>query len=414
MVSGQAAADVVHLLAELLENATLFSPRNTQVQVVAADAPGGGVLIEIRDEGVGVSTGRLAEMNWRLDHPPGVDVSVSRHMGLFAVSRLAARRGIRVRLRAGAPQGLTALVWLPGTLTSHEQPQAVGTHSRPHTNDVALAEEMAFADATRAETDPQRVGGRHGGRHRLGLLASSASPDEAAPVGRGYAASADNGYGSADNGYARAENANANANANDGYAAGNGRAGGNGQAAAGGQPEQRSVWFAAKSPSAPAVARDAEAPGGDVRSAPSNGNGGQGDDWGASARLTAGAHYSGAFPAAARAAAGDGQAGPGSPLPQTSAGLPKRVPQGTPGLAGQPAGYGAATEEVPVLGAPPGGGLTFPATGAQRQAAPQAPRRRSAEGARNRVSGFQLGSRDAAQAGNASWAAFPRADEPPS
>jgi hypothetical protein len=90
------------------------------------------------------------------------------------------------------------------------------------------------------------------------------------------------------------------------------------------------------------------------------------------------------------------------------------VPQGTPGLAGQPAGYGAATEEVPVLGAPPGGGLTFPATGAQRQAAPQAPRRRSAEEARNRVSGFQLGSRDAAQAGNASWAAFPRADEPPS
>ncbi|HLX09672.1 MAG TPA: nitrate- and nitrite sensing domain-containing protein, partial [Thermoanaerobaculia bacterium] len=147
MVSGQAAADVVHLLAELLENATLFSPRNTQVQVAAADAPGGGVLIEIRDEGVGVSASRLAEMNWRLDHPPGVDVSVSRHMGLFAVSRLAARRGVRVRLRAGAPQGLTALVWLPGTLTSHEQPPTVGMHSRPQADGVLLADEMAFAEA---------------------------------------------------------------------------------------------------------------------------------------------------------------------------------------------------------------------------------------------------------------------------
>ena len=56
-------------------------------------------------------------MNWRLDNPPLVDVSVSRHMGLFAVSRLAARHGMRVRLRAVSPQGLSALVWLPGSLT---------------------------------------------------------------------------------------------------------------------------------------------------------------------------------------------------------------------------------------------------------------------------------------------------------
>ena len=186
MVSGQAAADVVHLLAELLENATLFSPRNTQVQVAAADAPGGGVLIEIRDEGVGVSAGRLAEMNWRLDHPPGVDVSVSRHMGLFAVSRLAARRGIRVRLRAGAPQGLTALVWLPGTLTTHEQPPTVGMHSRPQVEGVALAEDMIFAEALPAGGDLlQRTSGRQGGRHRLGLLASNGDEPYA---GRGYAA----------------------------------------------------------------------------------------------------------------------------------------------------------------------------------------------------------------------------------
>ena len=55
-------------------------------------------------EGVGISEARLAEMNWRLDHPPVIDVSVSRHMGLFAVARLAERHGVRVRLRAQAPR----------------------------------------------------------------------------------------------------------------------------------------------------------------------------------------------------------------------------------------------------------------------------------------------------------------------
>ena len=59
---------------------------------------------------------RLAEMNWRLDNPPVIDVSVSRHMGLFAVARLAERHGVRVRLRPRPPQGLTALVWLPDSV----------------------------------------------------------------------------------------------------------------------------------------------------------------------------------------------------------------------------------------------------------------------------------------------------------
>ena len=120
MVSGQVAADVVHLLAELIENATLFSPRDTQVRVTVTELRSGGVLIEVRDDGVGISEVRLTDMNWRLDHPPVLDVSISRHMGLYAVSRLAARHGIRVKLRPGTPQGLSALVWLPGGLARHE------------------------------------------------------------------------------------------------------------------------------------------------------------------------------------------------------------------------------------------------------------------------------------------------------
>jgi signal transduction histidine kinase len=117
VVAGQAATDVEHLLVELIENAAKYSPRDTRVQVSGYELTSGGVLVEIRDSGVGISPDRLAEMNRRLDDPPVADVSVSRHMGLFAVSHLAARHGVRVRLHATPPEGLTALVWLPTSLT---------------------------------------------------------------------------------------------------------------------------------------------------------------------------------------------------------------------------------------------------------------------------------------------------------
>jgi len=120
MVSGQAASDVVHLLAELIENATTFSPKETQVLVSAQQVASGGTLIQVSDRGVGVSAARLAEMNQRLDDRPMIDESVSRHMGLFAVARLAEQHGVRVQLRAGTPDGLTAMVWLPDSLTERE------------------------------------------------------------------------------------------------------------------------------------------------------------------------------------------------------------------------------------------------------------------------------------------------------
>ena len=111
-VTGQAVSDIVHLLAEVIENATIFSAKDTPVHVAAQELTSGGVLIEVSDNGVGIPEARLAEMNWRLDNPPVIDVSVSRHMGLFAVARLAERHGVRVRLRPRSPHGLTALVWL--------------------------------------------------------------------------------------------------------------------------------------------------------------------------------------------------------------------------------------------------------------------------------------------------------------
>ncbi|MGH3188293.1 MAG: ATP-binding protein [Streptosporangiaceae bacterium] len=78
-----------------------------------------GPLRRLR-EGALIPEARLAEMNWRLDNPPVIDVSVARHMGLFAVARLAERHGVRVRLRSRSPRGLTALVWLPDSVTEPE------------------------------------------------------------------------------------------------------------------------------------------------------------------------------------------------------------------------------------------------------------------------------------------------------
>ena len=118
-ITGPAVSDVVHLLAEIVENATIFSSRDTPVHISGQEIPSGGVLIEVSDSGVGVPEARLTEMNLRLDNPPVIDVSVSRHMGLFAVARLAERHGVRVRLRTRSPRGLIALVWLPDSVTEH-------------------------------------------------------------------------------------------------------------------------------------------------------------------------------------------------------------------------------------------------------------------------------------------------------
>jgi hypothetical protein len=121
-VRGQVVNDVVHLVAELLENATSFSSAESQVNVSGHLLNSGGVLLDITDQGVGVPADEMKEANWRLDNPPVVDVAVSRRMGLFVVARLASRHGIRVRLRPGPTGGLTALIWLPDETVTYEAP----------------------------------------------------------------------------------------------------------------------------------------------------------------------------------------------------------------------------------------------------------------------------------------------------
>ncbi|MGK5559183.1 sensor histidine kinase, partial [Actinomadura kijaniata] len=114
-IAGVAVTDVVHLLAELVENATAFSPPHTTVQVTG-ELVGHGFSIEIEDRGLGMDEAALAAANARLAAPPEFDLSDSAQLGLFVVGRLAQRHNIRVTLRTSPFGGTTAIVLLPDEL----------------------------------------------------------------------------------------------------------------------------------------------------------------------------------------------------------------------------------------------------------------------------------------------------------
>ncbi|WP_316526132.1 sensor histidine kinase [Kitasatospora brasiliensis] len=117
-VVGAAVTDLVHLLAELLENATSFSSPQTRVLVNATRLPDGRVLVEIHDKGIGLTAEDFAEINEKLAEPPTVDATISRRMGLFVVGRLSQRHDVRVQLRpSGESAGTTSLVMLPAFVT---------------------------------------------------------------------------------------------------------------------------------------------------------------------------------------------------------------------------------------------------------------------------------------------------------
>ena len=99
-IEGRAVGDVVHLVAELLENASEFSPPDTHVVVSARSMSGGaGVMIEIEDQGIGMSAEDMATANDRLSATAEFEPQLARMMGLYVVGRLAVRHGIRVQLR---------------------------------------------------------------------------------------------------------------------------------------------------------------------------------------------------------------------------------------------------------------------------------------------------------------------------
>ncbi len=126
-VSGRAVSDVAHLVAELLENATSFSPPDSAV-VVSGAVTSTGFVLAISDQGIGMPPERIVEANALLAKPPVVGLALSRALGLHVVGSLAARHTITVELRPGAPRGLVALVHLP---TAVLEPRAVPAPTAP-------------------------------------------------------------------------------------------------------------------------------------------------------------------------------------------------------------------------------------------------------------------------------------------
>ncbi|MDQ0814563.1 anti-sigma regulatory factor (Ser/Thr protein kinase) [Streptomyces sp. B3I7] len=128
-VTGPAVADLTHLVAELLENATVFSPPHTAVQVIGERVPNGFTL-EIHDRGLGMAAEALLDANLRLAETPEFELSDTDRLGLFVVSRLAQRQNIRVSLQPSPYGGITAVVLIPDTLLTDDIPDTNGTGFR--------------------------------------------------------------------------------------------------------------------------------------------------------------------------------------------------------------------------------------------------------------------------------------------
>jgi hypothetical protein len=128
-LSGSAVTDLIHLLAELIENATSLSPPFTQVRV-GGETVANGFAIEIEDRGLGMVPQRLQELNERLANPPDINPANTEQLGLFVVGQLARRHGVRVMLRPSPYGGTTAVVLIPLALIVEDGPAAITSGGR--------------------------------------------------------------------------------------------------------------------------------------------------------------------------------------------------------------------------------------------------------------------------------------------
>ncbi len=115
-VIGTAVADLIHLLAELIENATTNSPANTEV-TVRAERVAHGIVVEVEDGGLGMSERDMTLANERFANPPEFDLADSDKLGFFVLARLAARHNIKITLRMSPYGGVAAIVLLPHAIT---------------------------------------------------------------------------------------------------------------------------------------------------------------------------------------------------------------------------------------------------------------------------------------------------------
>jgi len=154
-IAAHAVNDLVHLVAELFDNATAFSPPDSSITVEARRV-GDRAVLQVEDRGIGMSPDQYSELNERLAKPPMVDVAVSRMMGLVVVSRLAARHGVKVELRPAQERGTVADVLLPsGVLV----PRALAGRTKtpigfPATRPPDMPPQRAFPPPLALESGP--------------------------------------------------------------------------------------------------------------------------------------------------------------------------------------------------------------------------------------------------------------------
>jgi signal transduction histidine kinase len=173
-VQGLTIHDLVHLLAELLDNATYFSEPETKITVRAVVTRKKALAIQITDQGVGMSEKQIAEVNQRLADPPDLDVSVTRRMGLYVVARLAQRHGIEVRLRENEDieGGIIARIVVPAELLT---PVRTEIRTPPPGNRAETPSSMPPVNRQQPQTPPpgnkpptpQYNGGNSGGLRPL-------------------------------------------------------------------------------------------------------------------------------------------------------------------------------------------------------------------------------------------------------
>ncbi len=149
-VTGPAVSDMIHLLAELIENATLFSPSGTRVEV-RAGLVAHGFAVEIDDRGLGMEPDQLNEINRQLVTPPDFDLADADRLGMFVAGKLAARHGVRVSLRTSPYGGTTAIVLMPASIIvpaaetgAGPQPDAQQAAGRPAGLNLQGAEARAL------------------------------------------------------------------------------------------------------------------------------------------------------------------------------------------------------------------------------------------------------------------------------
>ncbi|MGW1600840.1 sensor histidine kinase, partial [Streptomyces eurythermus] len=157
-VTGPAVADLTHLVAELLENATVFSPPHTAVQVVG-ERVANGFTLEIHDRGLGMTAEALLDANLRLAETPEFELSDTDRLGLFVVSRLAQRQNVRVSLQPSPYGGTTAVVFIPDALLTEDVPDTNGVGFRLDRDRAGSGGEQALGRGGGRSPEPLRLPG---------------------------------------------------------------------------------------------------------------------------------------------------------------------------------------------------------------------------------------------------------------